>query len=236
MGEIIPLKKNKIRPRLKKQFRQTQNKSNILIKHSLMQNEITYWCRKCGEEITNGNRLYCPACHAFLSDRLADNDDPNWWPWPLMKISWSTSKKEEQTKMSNILENLAPTYQKTLRMINKEIRESKDLDSNLIKALADLTRAYLQLQGKESDPDLNGNPDYYNKMLKDAQAAARPQKKRKSTKRKLIKRKSIWKRLIKISVSSSNRSLTFLWVIFHLHPNDNNEISSMVSQIFSCTG
>ena len=93
--------------------------------------------------------------------------------------------------MSNILENLAPTYQKTLRMINKEIRESKDLDSNLIKALADLTRAYLQLQGKESDPDLNGNPDYYNKMLKDAQAAARPQKKRKSTKRKLIKRKSI---------------------------------------------
>ena len=93
--------------------------------------------------------------------------------------------------MSNILENLAPTYQKTLRHINKEIRSSDEPEANLIKALADLTRAYLQLQGKESDPDLDGNPDYYSNMLKDAQAAARPQKKRKSTKKKitLVKRK-----------------------------------------------
>ena len=92
--------------------------------------------------------------------------------------------------MSNILENLAPTYQKTLRLINKQVRESNDPDANVIKALADLTRAYLQLQGKESDPALDGDPTYYDKMLKDAQAAAaQPIKRKKSTKRKLIRRK-----------------------------------------------
>ena len=74
-------------------------------------------------------------------------------------------------------------------MINKQIRESEDLDANLIKALADLTRAYLQLQGKESNPDLDGDPEYYNKMLKEAQRAARPEKRKKSTTRTLIKRK-----------------------------------------------
>ena len=93
--------------------------------------------------------------------------------------------------MSNILENLSPTYQKTLRMINKQIRESKDADANLIKALADLTRAYLQLQGRETDPDLDGNPDYYSEMLKDAKAASQDQKERKPTKKRkvLMKRK-----------------------------------------------
>ena len=93
--------------------------------------------------------------------------------------------------MSNILENLTPTYQKTLRLINKQVRESDDPDPNLIKALADLTRAYLQLKGKESDPALDGNPDYYEQMLKDSQWTRQEQRK-KPTKKKttLVKRKS----------------------------------------------
>ena len=77
MGEIIHLKKNKIRPRLKKRV---QNKPRILIKHSIFQNEKTYWCLRCGVELEkDGNRYYCPDCHTFVSDRLADNVNPNWW-------------------------------------------------------------------------------------------------------------------------------------------------------------
>ena len=92
--------------------------------------------------------------------------------------------------MSNYLENLGPTYQKTLRKIIKQIRESDEIDSNAVKALADLTRAYLQLAGKESDPDLDGDPNYYDKMLKDSQWTRQEQRK-KPVKRKtsLIKRK-----------------------------------------------
>ena len=94
--------------------------------------------------------------------------------------------------MSNILENLAPTFQKTIRHINKEIRDAKEPDSNLIKALADLTRAYLSLKGGESDPTLDGDPNYYSNMLREAKAAARPEKRKKLPKKNitLIKRKT----------------------------------------------
>ena len=36
-----------------------------------------------------------------------------------------------------------------LLVVNKQIRESNDPDASLVKALADLTRAYLQLKGGE---------------------------------------------------------------------------------------
>ena len=96
--------------------------------------------------------------------------------------------------MTNYLHNLAPTFQKTIRHITKQIRESNDPDANMVKALADLTRAYLQLKGKEVDPELNGNPDYYSSMLKEANSRAEQagQKRKKPIKKKitLVKRKT----------------------------------------------
>ena len=74
--------------------------------------------------------------------------------------------------MTNYLHNLVPTFQKTIRHINKQIRESNNPDANMVKALADLTRAYLQLKGQEVDPDLDGNPNYYDQMLKEANSRA----------------------------------------------------------------
>ena len=97
--------------------------------------------------------------------------------------------------MSNLLENLTPTYQKTLRHLNKQIREQDEIDSNAVKALADLTRAYLQLKKERDDPQWEGNADYYDQMVREAEARAsealKEMQNRNQTKKRLVKRKSL---------------------------------------------
>ena len=89
------------------------------------------------------------------------------------------------------LENLCPTFQKSIKFVNKQIREAKEPDASLVKALADLTRAYLQLQGKEADPE-DGEPNYYENMVKEARSQSTPPKRKVPVKKKItmVKRKT----------------------------------------------
>jgi hypothetical protein len=74
---------------------------------------------------------------------------------------------------------MMPALEKTIRKISMDLRRQKESDPALVKALADLVKAFAQLSPEEKqeqgdwDYETFGDPDYVDKLERDARARSK---------------------------------------------------------------